>query len=74
MTIDEMIKKSVAEAVAPLVTEIQSLKRKVDPPKEWLTVKEYAAAYNVGVSTVYRWIEEGKVETKGVGKQRRIRC
>lgn len=73
MTIDAAIREAVAEAVAPLAREIRDLRTKLDPPKEWLTVKEAEAHFGVSASTLYRWIDEGSVETRGKGKARRIK-
>ena len=74
MTIDAAIREAVAEAVAPLVQKIDRLEAKLDPPKEWLTVKEAEKHFDVSASTLYRWIDEGSIETKGKGKARRVRA
>lgn len=73
MTVDSEIRAAVAEIVDPLVREIHELKAMLNPPKEWLTVKEAEAHYGVSASTLYRWIDEGSVESRGCGKARRIR-
>lgn len=74
MTIDAAIREAVEAAVAPLAREIRDLKAKLDPPKEWLTVKEAEKYFDVSASTLYRWIDEGSIETKGKGKARRVRA
>lgn len=73
MTIDAAIREAVAEAVAPLAREIRELRQRIDPPREWVSVAEAAGQYGVSPATIRRWISEGKMETKGAGKARRVR-
>lgn len=67
-----------ANALADLVAEVQELKSivqqaRIQPAPQWLTVKEYAAHVGKSESTVNRWIANGEVETKTVGKARMVR-
>ena len=74
MSIEAEIREAVSAALAPLAQKIDRLEAKLDPPKEWLTIKEAEAHFDVSASTLYRWIDEGSVETRGKGKARRIRA
>ncbi|ANB33268.1 excisionase family DNA binding protein [Rhodovulum sulfidophilum] len=51
----------------------EALKRPEPPKREWGTVSEAARHYRVTDSTVRRWISDGRVEARGVGKARRVR-
>jgi hypothetical protein len=44
-----------------------------EPPPELLTVKAYAAWYDVDVRTVYRWVAEGAVPVLRVGPRKGVR-
>lgn len=44
-----------------------------EPLPELLTVKAYAAWYDVDVRTVYRWVAEGAVPVQRVGPRKGVR-
>lgn len=56
--------------------EMKTIHERMDvlaPPPDWLTIEEACQRLEVGKSTVYRMINEGRIEAKGVGKSRRVR-
>lgn len=46
--------------------------RRTQPLPELLTVKEYAAWYRVTERTVYKWVADGAVPVRRVGRLVRI--
>lgn len=40
--------------------------------KEWITAAEFAEKYQVHVLTVYRWVKEGRLPHKRLGRVIRI--
>lgn len=74
MTIDAQIEKAVASAIAPLTKELRELRRRLAPPREWLTVAEAAHQLGIHESTVRRKVASGEIETNGMGgKAKRVR-
>lgn len=67
-----------AGALENLISEVRSLRDEVraakfQPDPKWLTVKEYANHVGKSESTVNRWIAQGEVEAKTIGKTRMVR-
>jgi len=73
MSIDAMIETAVARAVAPLVEEVRSLKEKIDPRPEWVSIPEAAKIKDVSPDTIRRRIASGQLEARGNGKLREVR-
>lgn len=73
MTIDAAIREAVADAVAPLAREIHELRQRIAPPPEWVSINEAARHYDVTTATIRNWIRSGKIEARGVGKQRQVK-
>lgn len=67
-----------ADAYEKIIAEIRDLKGKIDgatitPRPEWVSVPVAAKAKGVTPATVRRWINEGRIEARGVGKAREVR-
>lgn len=45
----------------------------VTPAPDWVSIGDAAKHYDVDVSTVHRWIGNGRIEAKGAGKMRRVK-
>jgi hypothetical protein len=67
-----------ADALKDMQAQLQELKSIVlaarfQPEPKWLPVREYANHVGKSESTVNRWIANGEVEAKTVGKTRMVR-
>ena len=45
----------------------------ITPAPEWVSIERACEIYRVGKSTIYRKINDGSLEAKGVGKMRRVK-
>lgn len=73
MSIEAMIEQAVARAVEPLVREVQTLREKIAPQKEWVSIKEAARIKSVSQDTIRRHIAAGRIEARGTGKMKEVR-
>ncbi len=67
-----------AGALDALLAEVRALRQeiqavRIQPQPQWLPVKEYAAHVGRSVSTINRWIAQGRLEVKSVGNIRMVR-
>lgn len=67
-----------ADAFEQLASKIDRLEKKLDgatiiPKPQWVTVSEAARHYGKHPDTINRWIERGKLESRGEGTLRRVR-
>jgi DNA-binding MurR/RpiR family transcriptional regulator len=73
MMLDQIATKA---DIAALHAQLLQIARRLDtitPPREWLTIAEFAAEAGLSPSTVRRRVAQGQIEARGNGKLRRVR-
>ncbi|QDL91524.1 hypothetical protein FDP22_06845 [Paroceanicella profunda] len=67
-----------AEALAAIQSELAAIRRSLEavqmsPRPEWIPVPEYAKGVGRSVTTVQRWVREGRIETRREGGVRMVK-